>query len=63
MPLGGLVQEEGAELGFSSRDTGMARSLWPASRPDCTLGPEKVSMPSADSEQDSADWSTLEGRR
>lgn len=53
----------GAELGFSSRDTGMARSLWPASTPDGTLGPEKVSMPSADREQESADWSTLEGRR
>lgn len=57
------AQDEGAELGFSSRDTGMALSLWPASKPDWTLGPEKVSMPSADKEQERADWSTLEGRR
>lgn len=57
------AQDEGAELGFSSRDTGMALSLWPASKPDWTLGPEKVSMPSADREQERADWSTLEGRR
>lgn len=54
------AQDDGAELGFSSRDTGMVRSPWLGST---SLGPEKVSMPSADREQDSADWSTAVGRR
>lgn len=50
-------------MGFSSRDTGMGLSLWPASMLEGTLGPEKVSMPSLDREQVTAAWSTLAGRR
>ncbi|KAF3857486.1 hypothetical protein F7725_009345 [Dissostichus mawsoni] len=56
-------EEDTAELVFSSRVTGMLRSLRPDSLPPLTFGPLRVSSPSADRLQLIADWSTLEGRR